>query len=104
MSYSLIFLQATDFLFQLFAAAVVSWGDHIMPLLLGIRAELLPWQHGTKPLALTHSLYGAETLTEHALSQCLLGMPHSLALLLDKEPWSLQIHKVSVSVYQGVFC
>ncbi|KAK2900269.1 focadhesin isoform X1 [Channa argus] len=85
--------QATDFLFQVFAAAVVSWGDQFMPLLLGIRPQLFPWQHGPKSPSLTHSLYGADVLTEHALAQCLLGMPHSLALLMGKEPWSSQTQK-----------
>lgn len=88
------YLQATDFLFHVFAAAVVSWGDHSMPLLLGIRAQWFPWQPGSKPPALQHSLYGQESLTEHALPPCLLGMSHSLTLLLDKEPWSCQSHKV----------
>ncbi|XP_071334354.1 focadhesin [Trachinotus anak] len=84
---------ATDFLFQVFAAAVVSWGDHFMPLLYGIRAQWFPWQPGSKPQALQHSLYGEESLADQALLQCLLGMPHSLALLLDKEPWSSQTQK-----------
>ncbi|XP_028988970.1 focadhesin isoform X2 [Betta splendens] len=84
---------ATDFLFQVFAAAVVSWGDHFMPLLLGIRAQLFPWQQGSRPSPLAHSLYGAESLTDQALPRCLLGMPHSLALLLNKEPWSSQTDK-----------
>ncbi|XP_076581516.1 focadhesin [Chaetodon auriga] len=84
---------ATDFLFEVFAAAVVSWGDHLMPLRLGIRAQWFPWQPGSKPQALQHSLYGEESLTDRALPQCLLGMPHSLTLLLDKEPWSSQTHK-----------
>ncbi|AWO95702.1 putative focadhesin isoform 2 [Scophthalmus maximus] len=84
---------ATDFLFQVFAAAVVSWGDHFMPFLLGIRAQWLPWHQGSRPRALQHSLYGQESLTEHALPQCLLGVPHSLTLLLNKEPWSSQIQK-----------
>ncbi|KAM9335629.1 focadhesin [Symphorus nematophorus] len=84
---------ATDFLFQVFAAAVVSWGDHFMPLLLGIRAQWFPWQPGTKPQTLRHGLYGEESSTDRALPQCLLGMPRSLALLLDKEPWSGQMHK-----------
>uniref|UniRef100_A0A3B3ZXC9 Uncharacterized protein n=1 Tax=Periophthalmus magnuspinnatus TaxID=409849 RepID=A0A3B3ZXC9_9GOBI len=35
--------MATDFLLQVFSAAVVSWGDHSMPLLLGIRAQWFPW-------------------------------------------------------------
>ncbi|XP_012735632.2 focadhesin [Fundulus heteroclitus] len=84
---------ATDFLFQLFAAAVVSWGDHYMPLLFGIRPQWFPWQPASKPATLTHSLYGAASLSELALSQCLLGVSHSLPLLLDKEPWSSQTHK-----------
>ncbi|KAK5876236.1 hypothetical protein CesoFtcFv8_027226 [Champsocephalus esox] len=85
--------QATDFLFQVFAAAVVSWGDHSMPLLFGIRAQWFPWQPGSKPQTLQHGLYGEESSTDHALPQCMLGMPHSLALLLNKEPWSNQTHK-----------
>uniref|UniRef100_A0A7N8WSZ9 Focadhesin n=1 Tax=Mastacembelus armatus TaxID=205130 RepID=A0A7N8WSZ9_9TELE len=84
---------ATDFLFQVFAAAVVSWGDHVMPLLLGIRAQLFLWQCDSKPSVLTHSLYGEESLTDHVLPQCLLGLSHSLPLLLDKEPWSSQTQK-----------
>ncbi|XP_069034005.1 focadhesin isoform X1 [Embiotoca jacksoni] len=85
--------QATDFLFQLFAAAVVSWGDHSMPLLFGIRAQWFPWQPDAKPPALTHGLYGEESLADHALPRCMLGMSRSLLLLLDKEPWSGQTHK-----------
>lgn len=84
---------ATDFLFQVFAAAVVSWGDHFMPFLLGIRAQWFPWQLDSKPHTLQHSLYGEDSSTERTLPQCLLGMPHSLALLLDKEPWRSQIDK-----------
>ena len=95
--FPLFFPQATDFLFQVFAAAVVSWGDHLMPLLLGIRAQWFPWQPGSKPRALPHILYGQESLIDHALPQCLLGVSHSLALLLDKEPWSGQTQKVCVS-------
>uniref|UniRef100_A0A669B4I4 Focadhesin n=1 Tax=Oreochromis niloticus TaxID=8128 RepID=A0A669B4I4_ORENI len=85
--------SATDFLFQLFAAAVVSWSDHIMPLLFGIRVQWFPWQPDPKPHALTHGLYGEESLVEGALSQCLLAMSHSLPRLLDKEPWSSQTPK-----------
>ncbi|XP_053199817.1 focadhesin [Scomber japonicus] len=84
---------ATDFLFHVFAAAVVSWGDHFMPLLLGIRAQWFPWQPDSKPPALQHSLYGEESIADDAQSPCMLGMSYSLALLLDKEPWSCQAHK-----------
>lgn len=85
--------MATDFLFQLFSAAVVSWADHCTPLLLGIRAQWFPWQPDGTPPAGTHRLYGEESLTERALPQCLLGLPHSLPLLMDKEPWSRQTVK-----------
>ncbi|CAJ1086531.1 focadhesin [Xyrichtys novacula] len=83
---------ATDFLFQVFTAAVVSWGDHFMPLLFGIRDRWFPWQPGSKPQTLQHSLYGSseESFTERALPQCMLGVSHSLLMLLDKEPWSGQ--------------
>ncbi|XP_038155293.1 focadhesin [Cyprinodon tularosa] len=84
---------ATDFLFQLFAAAVVSWGDRFMPVLYGLRSQWFPWQPESKPPLLTHSLYGADPLSDLALPQCLLGVHHSLPLLLDKEPWSGQRHK-----------
>ncbi|XP_068616059.1 focadhesin-like, partial [Brachionichthys hirsutus] len=84
---------ATDFLFQIFSAAVVSWGDHFMPLVLGIRARWFPWQPGSKPEVFQHRLYGGEWCSSHALPQCLLAMPSSLPLLLDKEPWSSQTHK-----------
>ncbi|XP_070711064.1 focadhesin isoform X2 [Pempheris klunzingeri] len=84
---------ATDFLFQVFAAAVVSWGDHFMPVLLGVRAQWFPWQPASQPQILQHGLYGEESLAEGALPQCLQGMPHSLTLLLDKEPWSSQALK-----------
>uniref|UniRef100_A0AAQ5XFT3 DUF3730 domain-containing protein n=1 Tax=Amphiprion ocellaris TaxID=80972 RepID=A0AAQ5XFT3_AMPOC len=96
MAYVMFFhndLLATDFLFQLFAAAVVSWGDHLMPLVLGIRAQWFPWKPESKPPALAHSLYSEESLTDHTLLQCLLGLSHSLLLLLDKDPWSNQTHK-----------
>ncbi|KAM9833274.1 focadhesin isoform 2-T2 [Syngnathus typhle] len=84
---------ATDFLFQVFAAAVVSWGDHSVPLLLGIRARWFPWSPASKPAALTHGLYGAESLTEDALPRCLLALPRSLPPLLHKEPWNCRSHK-----------
>ncbi|KAM3857392.1 focadhesin [Diretmus argenteus] len=84
---------ATDFLFQVFAGAVVCWGDHSMPLLLGIRAQWFPWQPGSKPPALQHSLYGEESLADQALPLCMLGLSHSLTQLLAKEPWSSQSQK-----------
>ncbi|KAJ8008233.1 hypothetical protein DPEC_G00102680 [Dallia pectoralis] len=85
--------QATDFLLQVFAAAVVSWGDHTMPLLLGLRTQWLPWQQGAKPPGLPHALYGGAALAEQSVSLCLLGLPYSLRQLLTKEPWKEQSQK-----------
>lgn len=90
-------LQATDFLFQLFAAAVVCWADHRMPLLLGIRTQWFPWQPEPTPPLLTHSLYGVDVQADQALQQCLLGVCYSLPVLLDKEPWSSQTPKVGLT-------
>uniref|UniRef100_A0A8K9WY35 DUF3730 domain-containing protein n=1 Tax=Oncorhynchus mykiss TaxID=8022 RepID=A0A8K9WY35_ONCMY len=86
--------QATDFLLQVFAAAVISWGDHTMPLLLGVRTQWFPWQQGSEPPGLPHALYGDAVLAEQSVSLCLLGLPHSLRQLLAKEPWREQSQKV----------
>ncbi|CDQ62411.1 unnamed protein product [Oncorhynchus mykiss] len=85
--------QATDFLLQVFAAAVISWGDHTMPLLLGVRTQWFPWQQGSEPPGLPHALYGDAVLAEQSVSLCLLGLPHSLRQLLAKEPWREQSQK-----------
>ncbi|XP_051911869.1 focadhesin isoform X2 [Hippocampus zosterae] len=85
--------RSTDFLFQVFAAAVVSWGDLAVPLLLGVRWRWFPRSAASKPAALAHALYGAEWLTEEALPRCLLGLPRSLPPLLHKEPWNRHAHK-----------
>uniref|UniRef100_A0A673VPL5 Focadhesin n=1 Tax=Salmo trutta TaxID=8032 RepID=A0A673VPL5_SALTR len=85
---------ATDFLLQVFAAAVISWGDHTMPLLLGVRTQWFPWQQGSEPPGLPHALYGDSVLAEQSVSLCLLGLPHSLRQLLAKEPWREQSQKV----------
>uniref|UniRef100_A0A6Q2ZP48 DUF3730 domain-containing protein n=1 Tax=Esox lucius TaxID=8010 RepID=A0A6Q2ZP48_ESOLU len=86
--------DATDFLLQVFAAAVVSWADHTMPLLLGLRTQWFPWQQGAKPPGLPHALYGDAALAEQSVSLCLLGLPYSLRQLLAKEPWREQSLKV----------
>ncbi|KAL0970352.1 hypothetical protein UPYG_G00240840 [Umbra pygmaea] len=85
--------QATDFLLQIFASAVVSWGDHAMPLLLGVRTQWFPWQQGSKPPGLAHALYGDAVLAERSASLCLLGLPYSLGQLLAKDPWKDQSQK-----------
>ncbi|XP_046905303.1 focadhesin isoform X1 [Hypomesus transpacificus] len=85
--------QMTQFLIQVFAAAVVSWSDHTIPLLIGIRAQWLPWKQEYKLPVLPHSFYGDMLLTEQSLSLCLLGLPPCLKHLLVKEPWCSQSPK-----------
>ncbi|KAJ3584901.1 hypothetical protein NHX12_013624 [Muraenolepis orangiensis] len=75
---------ATDFLLQLFAGAVVSWGDAAGPLLLGLR----PSWSSSRAAGLPPSLCGEERLAEGALPACLTALPRGLKLLLEKEPWS----------------
>ncbi|KAG9345477.1 hypothetical protein JZ751_008621 [Albula glossodonta] len=86
--------QATDFLLQLFGAAVLSWADHSMPLLLGIRARWFPWEQGSETPSFPHGLYGDRSANEVPILQCLLGLPCSLQLLLTKEPWRGQTQKM----------
>ncbi|XP_075066622.1 focadhesin isoform X2 [Mixophyes fleayi] len=82
--------KAVDFLLHVFAASVVSWADHAMPLLLGVHGSWLPWKHDP-PFASgclgTHSL---DTLTVY---ECLTALPSSLQLLLAKEPWKEHTQK-----------
>ncbi|XP_075896591.1 focadhesin isoform X2 [Nelusetta ayraudi] len=81
--------QATDFLLQVFAAAVVSWADHQVPLLLGVRAQWFPGQLQATPTAGD----GEESSGEDGLALCLLALPHCLHLLLATEPWNTHTHK-----------
>lgn len=86
--------QGTRFLLGVFAAALVSWADHTMPLLIGIRAQWFPWQTSAPKLDLAHDLYANTSSTEESVRQCLLAMPYSLKHLLVKEPWKSQSQKV----------
>lgn len=81
--------QATDFLLQVFAAAVVSWADHHMALLLGVRARWFPWQHDDGACGLQPSEGGEQSFT-----LCLQALPLCLPLLLARQPWSSSSHKV----------
>ncbi|TSK82223.1 Focadhesin [Bagarius yarrelli] len=85
--------EAASFLLDVFAAAVVSWADHSMPLLVGIRAQWFPWQKSVKQLDLPHELYVNTASTEESVKQCVLAMPYSLKHLLAKEPWKAQSQK-----------
>ncbi|MCJ8731688.1 hypothetical protein PDJAM_G00202240 [Pangasius djambal] len=85
--------EGTSFLMDVFAAAVVSWADHSMPLLIGIRAQWFPWQKSSKHLDLPHDLYVNPASTEESVKQCVLAMSYSLKHLLAKEPWKAQSQK-----------
>uniref|UniRef100_A0AAY5E9J2 DUF3730 domain-containing protein n=1 Tax=Electrophorus electricus TaxID=8005 RepID=A0AAY5E9J2_ELEEL len=86
--------EGTEFLLGVFAAALASWADHSMPLLVGARAQWFPWrQSPMEHLDPPHGLYMTAAIAEESLKQCLLGMPHSLKQLLTKEPWKAQSQK-----------
>ncbi|XP_031440497.1 focadhesin [Clupea harengus] len=85
--------EATDFLFGVFSAALVSWADLSMPLLLGVRAQWFPWKQSAVQAGLPHALYGAPSAQEHVLQLCQMALPHCMPQLLGKEPWKAQSQK-----------
>ncbi|XP_076829762.1 focadhesin [Brachyhypopomus gauderio] len=88
--------EATDFLLGVFAAALASWADHSMPLLVGARAQWFPWkQSPMEHLDQPDGLYMTAAIAEESVKQCLLGLPHSLKELLTKDPWKAQSQKVT---------
>uniref|UniRef100_A0A8C2EJ14 Focadhesin n=1 Tax=Cyprinus carpio TaxID=7962 RepID=A0A8C2EJ14_CYPCA len=86
-------VEGTDFLLGVFAAAVVSWADHCVPLLIGIRAQWFPWQQSSLTTELSHDLYVNPAITELSVTSCLLAIPCSMKKLLAKEPWKSQSQK-----------
>uniref|UniRef100_A0A8C1DI18 Focadhesin n=1 Tax=Cyprinus carpio carpio TaxID=630221 RepID=A0A8C1DI18_CYPCA len=86
-------VEGTDFLLGVFAAAVVSWADHCVPLLIGIRAQWFPWQQSSLTTELSHELYVNPAITELSVTSCLLAIPCSMKKLLAKEPWKSQSQK-----------
>ncbi|XP_038626498.1 focadhesin isoform X1 [Tachyglossus aculeatus] len=88
--------EAVDFLFQIFAALVVAWGDHATPLLLGFSASWLSWHkdRGESSLAACSPNYlGQSPLNRLTLKETLTLLPNSMHLLLAKEPWKEQTPK-----------
>ncbi|XP_076145672.1 focadhesin [Alosa pseudoharengus] len=85
--------EATDFLFGVFSAALVSWADLSMPLLLGVRVQWFPWRQSAVQAGLPHALYGAPSVPEKVLQVCQAALPHCMAQLLGKEPWKAQTQK-----------
>lgn len=88
-------LQGTDFLLNVFAAAVVSWADHCAPLLVGITAQWFPWRQSFQVTEMvTDQSYVSPASTELSVASCLIGIPSSIKELLAKEPWKSQLQKV----------
>ncbi|XP_056600101.1 focadhesin isoform X2 [Triplophysa dalaica] len=86
-------IEGTDFLLNVFAAAVVSWADHCAPLLVGIRAQWFPWRQSSQKLGLVSDLFVSPASTELSVASCLIGIPSSIKKLLAKEPWKSQLQK-----------
>ncbi|KAJ8262543.1 hypothetical protein GJAV_G00167600 [Gymnothorax javanicus] len=85
--------QATDFLFRLFSSAVLSWADHSMPLILGVRAQWFPKKTDSETPDWSHGLYSNRVANENPASKCLMGLPCCIQLLLAREPWKGQTQK-----------
>ncbi|RXM27461.1 Focadhesin [Acipenser ruthenus] len=86
--------QATDFLLQIFSAAVVSWADHTSPLLLGVSAKWLLRKQETACTNTPKAIFGKHSADALSVQHCLTVLPYSIQLLLAKEPWKGQTQKV----------
>lgn len=85
--------QATDFLLQIFSAAVVSWADHTSPLLLGVSAKWLLRKQETACTNTPKAIFGKHSADALSVQHCLTVLPYSIQLLLAKEPWKGQTQK-----------
>uniref|UniRef100_A0A8B9KAV8 Focadhesin n=1 Tax=Astyanax mexicanus TaxID=7994 RepID=A0A8B9KAV8_ASTMX len=86
--------EGTDFLLEVFAAAVVSWANHSTPVIVGVRAQWFPWrQFSAEYPDVPRGLYVNSVSTDESVKQCVLAVPYALKLLLDKEPWKSQSQK-----------
>lgn len=89
--------QALDFLLLIFAVAVVAWGDHEAPLLLGLSASWLPWHQENGLAGPESSFLGRSPMHRVSLQEALTLLPSSMLLLLQKEPWKEQTQKVRLA-------
>ncbi|XP_046323277.1 focadhesin isoform X1 [Marmota monax] len=85
--------EALDFLLLIFAVAVVAWGDHEAPLLLGLSASWLPWHQENGLAGAESSFLGRSPMHRVSLQEALTILPSSMLLLLQKEPWKEQTQK-----------
>ncbi|XP_039212993.1 focadhesin isoform X1 [Crotalus tigris] len=84
--------EAVSFLLWIFAACVVAWADHAMPMLLGLSADWSAWQRETIDGAFARAL-GKRPVDTLAVKEILNLLPGSLQILLTKEPWKEQTPK-----------
>ncbi|XP_041419597.1 focadhesin isoform X2 [Xenopus laevis] len=82
--------EEVDFLLQVFAASVVSWADHASPLLIGVSANWMAWKE-EEPCITYLGNCPVDVVT---VQQCLIILPHSMQLLLAKEPWKEHAQKI----------
>ncbi|XP_074137958.1 focadhesin isoform X2 [Sminthopsis crassicaudata] len=85
--------EAINFLLLLFAASVVTWGDHDAPLLLGLSARWLSWHQERNMTGFSTSYLGQSPMNRVTLQETLTLLPSSMPLLLSKEPWKEQTQK-----------
>ncbi|XP_013913234.1 PREDICTED: focadhesin [Thamnophis sirtalis] len=84
--------EAVSFLLWIFAACVVAWADHALPMLLGLSADWSAWQCETIDRVLARGL-GKRPVDTLAVKEILTLLPGSLQILLTKEPWKEQTPK-----------
>ncbi|XP_029859345.1 focadhesin isoform X2 [Aquila chrysaetos chrysaetos] len=85
--------ECIDFLLWLFAASVVAWADHGVPLLLGLSANWSPWKHQMILPELSENHIGKHPTDKLAVQETLTLLPSSISLLLAKEAWKEQTQK-----------
>ncbi|XP_063151085.1 focadhesin isoform X1 [Candoia aspera] len=84
--------EAVSFLLWIFAACVVAWADHAMPMLLGLTADWSAWPSEATDGVFAHGL-GKRPVDTLAVKEILTLLPGSLQILLAKEPWKEQTPK-----------
>uniref|UniRef100_A0A6I8R488 Focadhesin n=1 Tax=Xenopus tropicalis TaxID=8364 RepID=A0A6I8R488_XENTR len=82
--------EEVEFLLQVFAASVVSWADHASPLLIGVSANWMAWKE-EEPCS---TYLGTGSVDVVTVQQCLTILPHSMQLLVAKEPWKEHAQKI----------
>ncbi|XP_069622083.1 focadhesin isoform X2 [Ranitomeya imitator] len=82
--------KGVDFLLYVFAASVVTWGDHATPLILGIHGRWLAWNQESP---FTPGSLGKQSMDILTVHECFTALPASLQSLLAKEPWKAHAQK-----------